>query len=136
VWNRFLLTPVEMRDFIDSFQSPWIGSYFDVGNIMLYGHPEHWIEILEKRIFAVHMKDFRVNVGNLEGFVDLLSGDVDFKKVMGSLQNIGYSGPYTAEILPGYTGSVEKAIVALQIIESLNLQETPYVNRNGAVIFP
>jgi hexulose-6-phosphate isomerase len=134
VWNRFLLNPVEMRNFIDSFHSPWVGSYFDVGNVMLYGHPEHWIEILGARILAVHMKDFRVNVGNLDGFVDLLSGDVNFAQVMLAFKKIGYMGPFTAEILPGITGSVEKAIVALQIIESIELQE--YINRNHAAIFP
>jgi sugar phosphate isomerase/epimerase len=102
---------------------------------MLYGHPEHWIEILAERILAVHMKDFRVNVGNLDGFVDLLSGDVNFELVMSAFKNIEYSGPFTAEILPGITGSVEKAIVALQIIESIEI-EGSYVNRNNAVIFP
>jgi L-ribulose-5-phosphate 3-epimerase len=135
VWNRFLLNPVEMRNFIDSFHSPWVGSYFDVGNVMLYGHPEHWIEILGTRILAVHMKDFRVNVGNLDGFVDLLSGDVNFAQVMSAFKNIGYTGPYTAEILPGITGSVEKAVVALGIIESIDLQG-PYINRNNAAVFP
>jgi hexulose-6-phosphate isomerase len=135
VWNRFLLNPVEMRDFIDSFHSLWVGSYFDVGNIMLYGHPEHWIEILGPRILAVHMKDFRVNVGNLDGFVDLLSGDVNFAQVMLAFKNIGYTGPFTAEILPGITGSVEKAIVALRIIESIEHQGS-YINRNNAAIFP
>lgn len=135
VWNRFLLTPMEMRDFIDSFHSPWVGSYFDVGNIMLYGHPEHWIEILGARILAVHMKDFRVNVGNLDGFVDLLSGDVDFAQVMLAFKNIGYTGPFTVEILPGITGSVEKAIVALRIIESAEFQGS-YINRNNAAVFP
>jgi len=118
VWNRFLLSPVEMRDFIDQFDSEWVGSYLDVGNVMLYGHPDDWIHTLGKRIAAVHLKDFRVNVGNLDGFVDLLSGDVDFKKVMAGLREVGYQGPYTAEIVPGRDGAAEKAIAALRIIEN------------------
>lgn len=118
VWNRFLLSPVEMRTFIDQFDSPWVGSYLDVGNVMLYGHPEDWIRTLGKRIAAVHLKDFRVNVGNLDGFVDLLSGDVDFRNVMATLREVGYGGPYTAEIVPGKDGAAEKAIAALRIIES------------------
>ena len=117
VWNRFLLSPVEMRDFIDQFDSEWVGSYFDVGNVMLYGHPEDWIRTLGKRIAAVHMKDFRVNVGNLDGFVDLLSGDVDYPAVMAALRETGYDGPCTAEIVPGKKGAAEKAISALRIIE-------------------
>jgi L-ribulose-5-phosphate 3-epimerase len=119
VWNRYLLSPLEMRAFIDDFGSPLVGSYFDVGNVMLYGHPEHWIQILGARIFAVHLKDFRVAVGNLDGFVDLLSGDVDFPAVMRAFQQIGYNGPFTAEIVPGKTGDVEKAAAALKLIERL-----------------
>ncbi|NQT58428.1 MAG: sugar phosphate isomerase/epimerase [Bacteroidetes bacterium] len=119
VWNRFLLSPLEMRDFIDSFESPIVGAYFDVGNIMLYGHPEHWISILGFRIFAVHMKDFRVAIGNINGFVDLLAGDVCYPQVMEQFKTIGYNGPYTAEYVPGILGAAEKAIAALKLIEQM-----------------
>ncbi|TVQ40137.1 MAG: sugar phosphate isomerase/epimerase [Spirochaetaceae bacterium] len=119
VWNRFLLSPVEMRDFIDSFDSPYVGSYFDVGNVMLYGHPEHWIRILGHRIFAVHLKDFKVAVGNLDGFVDLLAGDVDFAAVFREFDAIGYQGPYTAEWVPPTVGAAEKAVVAMRVMESM-----------------
>lgn len=119
VWNRYLLSPLEMRDFIDSFQSPFVGSYFDVGNVMLYGHPEHWIAILGSRIAAVHLKDFRVGVGTLGGFVDLLSGDVDYRKVMKAFRDSGFHGAFTAEIAPGGPGAVEKAFAALKIIEKM-----------------
>ena len=117
VWNRFLLSPVEMRDFIDQFGSEWVGSYFDVGNVLLYGHPEDWIRTLGRRIAAVHMKDFRASVGTLDGFVDLLSGDADYRSVMRALRETGYGGPCTAEIVPGRAGAAEKAIAALRIIE-------------------
>ena len=119
VWNRFLLSPAEMRSFIDYFNSPYLGSYFDVGNVMLYGHPEHWIQMLNKRILAVHLKDFRVNVGNLDGFVDLLDGDVDYPSVMKEFRGIGYSGPFTAEIVPGKEGAVEKAVTSMKLIEKM-----------------
>ncbi|MDD3366838.1 MAG: sugar phosphate isomerase/epimerase [Sphaerochaetaceae bacterium] len=119
VWNRFLLSPVEMAEYIDSFSSEYVGSYFDVGNVMLYGHPEHWIRILGKRILAVHMKDFRVNVGNLDGFVDLLAGDVCFPEVMKAFKEVGYNGTFTAEYVPGTLGATEKAAVALKIIEKM-----------------
>ena len=66
VWNNFLLSPLEMRDFIDKVNSPWVGAYLDVGN---FG-----------------------------GFVDLLSGDVDFPKVVKALEQAGYDGPLTAEM--------------------------------------
>ncbi len=117
VWNHFLMSPVEMRDFIDQFGSEWVGSYLDLGNILQFGQPEDWIRTLGKRIAAVHMKDFRVNVGTLDGFVDLLSGDVDYRSVMPALRSVGYDGTYTAEIVPGRDGAAEKAIAALKIIE-------------------
>lgn len=63
VWNKFLLSPLEMRAFIDEIGSEWIGSYFDVGNVVYAGYPEQWIRILGKRIKKVHFKDFRRNPG-------------------------------------------------------------------------
>ncbi|HUX20117.1 MAG TPA: sugar phosphate isomerase/epimerase family protein [Spirochaetia bacterium] len=118
VWNRFLLSPVEMRDFVDSFGSDYVKCYFDVGNCISYGHPTDWIRTLGARIAAVHMKDFKVSIGNLDGFVDLLAGDADYPKVMAAFREIDYDGPYTAEILPGRDGSAEKAIAALRVVEA------------------
>ncbi|MFS8542031.1 MAG: sugar phosphate isomerase/epimerase, partial [Tissierellales bacterium] len=90
VWNKFLLSPLEMRDFIDKINSPYVGVYLDVGNIIYIGYPEHWIRILGKRIKKVHFKDFRRKVGTLEGFVDLLAGDVNFPEVMQAFKEVGY----------------------------------------------
>ena len=100
VWNKFLLSPLEMRQFIDGIGSPWVGSYFDVGNVLGTGYPEHWIRILGKRIARIHIKDFRRSVGTIDGFVDLLSGDVDFPAVFAALKDIGYEGWITAEVFP------------------------------------
>ena len=43
VWNNFLLSPLEMARFIDEMQSPAVGAYFDVGNVVRFGWPAHWI---------------------------------------------------------------------------------------------
>ena len=117
VWNRFLLSPVEMKEYIDSFSTELIGSYFDIGNCLLYGHPEHWIEILGSRILAVHMKDFRVEVGNLNGFVDLLAGDVDFDACFQAFRSVEYDGPFTVEYVPGIPGAPEKGAAAMMLLE-------------------
>jgi len=100
VWNKFLLSPLEMRDFIDSFQSEWVGSYLDVGNVLATGYPEHWIRILGHRIKRVHFKDYRRAVGTTAGFVDLLSGDVHWPAVVRELKAIGYTGWVAAEMIP------------------------------------
>ena len=103
VWNKFLVSPLEMRDFIDRVGSPYIGSYFDVGNVVYNGYPEQWIRILGNRIKKVHLKDYRRAAGGLHGFVDLLAGDVDWPEVMRAFRDIGYDGYCTAEMLPPYT---------------------------------
>ena len=110
VWNKFLLSPLEMRDFIDKFDSPWVQSYFDVGNVMLTGYPEQWIKILGKRIKKVHFKEFRCNVGTLDGFVDLLAGDVNWDAVMKTFEAVGYDGWVTGEMIPAYAQHSEQII--------------------------
>ena len=98
VWNKFLLSPLEMAAFIDGCHSPAIGAYFDVGNILLYGYPEDWINTLGRRIISVHVKDFLVSVGNLQGFVPLFSGDVQWSSVRAALVASEYDGYLTAEV--------------------------------------
>jgi hexulose-6-phosphate isomerase len=103
VWNWFLADPVAMRTFVDQFKSPWVGVYFDVANCAINGLPEHWIEILGKRIKAVHVKNFSRSdcAGVLHGFGDdLLKGDVNFPAVVKALKKIRYSGALTAEMIP------------------------------------
>jgi len=111
VGNKFLLSPLEMRNFIDAIDSPYVGTYLDVGNVLYtMGYPEHWIEILGKRIKKVHFKDYRRAAGGLHGFVDLLSGDVDWAAVMKAFKNAGYNGWVTAEMLPPYEQHSEQIL--------------------------
>ncbi|WP_408010221.1 sugar phosphate isomerase/epimerase family protein [Pseudalkalibacillus sp. A8] len=100
VWNKFLLSPIEMRQFVDGFESPNIGVYFDAGNVYPYGYPEQWIRILSNRIKSVHVKDFKSSVGNINGFVPLLAGDVKWERVTEALDEIGYEGFIIPEIPP------------------------------------
>ncbi len=100
VWNKFLLSPYEMKTFIGQFGSDFVGAYFDVGNALALGYPEHWIAILGSAIRRVHLKDYRRAVGTIEGFVEILSGDVNWPAVMGALRTVGYSGWLTAEMIP------------------------------------
>lgn len=96
VWNKFLLSPLEMQTFIAPF-GDGCGAYFDVGNVLAFGYPEHWIPILGKQICRIHFKDFKRDVGTLAGFCPLLEGDVDFPAVMNALREIGYDGPVVSE---------------------------------------
>ena len=100
VWNRLFLSPIEFRDFIDELGSEYVGIYLDVGNIVLTGFPEQWIRIMGERIKKVHLKDFRLSVGNLDGFVGLLEGDVNWPEVMKALKEVNYDGYLVAEVFP------------------------------------
>lgn len=102
VWNKFLLSPMEMRDFIDKIDSPFVGSYLDIGNTLYCGYPEDWVRILGNRIKKIHFKDYRLAAGGLHGFVDLLAGDVDYPEVVKALGEIGYDGWVSAEMIPNY----------------------------------
>lgn len=98
VWNRFLLSPVEMRDLIDQVSNPWVGAYFDIGNAMAFGYPQDWIETLGRRIVRVHAKDYDLARPGAAGFAcELLDGSVDWPAVIGALQVAGYDGPLTYE---------------------------------------
>ncbi|SFI98435.1 hexulose-6-phosphate isomerase [Paenibacillus sp. UNC496MF] len=110
VWNKFLLSPLEMRQFIDSAGSAHVGAYFDVGNVVYAGYPEHWIRILGPRIKKVHFKDYRRESGGLSGFVDLLAGDVNYPEVVRALEEIGYDGYVIGEMIPPYTHHAKQII--------------------------
>ncbi len=96
VWNKFLLSPLEMRDFIDAIESRYVGAYFDVGNVVISGYPEQWIRILGDRIRKIHLKDFKSG----QGFVYLLQGDVNWPEVRKAMAEVGYDGYLTAELSP------------------------------------
>jgi L-ribulose-5-phosphate 3-epimerase len=110
VWNKFLLSPLEMKAFIDDLDSPYVGAYLDVGNVVISGYPEQWISILGRRIKMVHFKDYRSAACGLAGFVDLLAGDVDFASVMSAFEQIGYDDYAFAEMIPPYKQHPEQII--------------------------
>jgi len=100
VWNRFLLSPLEMKKYVEECGSEFVRVYFDVGNVLVQGFPEMWIRILGGLIKRIHLKDFKTAVGNGHGFCDLLEGDVNWPAVGQALREIGYDGYLTAEVGP------------------------------------
>lgn len=102
VWNRFLLSPLEMKRLLEEIGSDYVNVYFDVGNIMYVGYPEDWIAILGKRIKKIHVCDYRRQQAGMGAFVDLFAGDVDFVEVAKALAKIGYDDYLILEMLPNY----------------------------------
>lgn len=106
VWNNFLLSPLETARYIDELDSPMVAAYFDVGNVLRYGWPEHWIRILGRRVFKLDIKEYSRKKMNNEGLwkgfnVKLLEGDCDWPAVMQALRDIGYRGWGSAEVRGG-----------------------------------
>jgi L-ribulose-5-phosphate 3-epimerase len=95
VWNKFLLSPVEFARYVDEFRSPWVGAYFDVGNVVEYGFPQEWIRELGKRILKIHIKEY----GKDKRFGYALGeGEIDWPEVTKALVNVGYDGWISAEV--------------------------------------
>lgn len=98
VWNKFLLSPIEFARYIDEFESPWIGAYFDVGNVVEYGYPEEWIRELGKRILKIHVKEYKKE----KRFnYKLGEGEINWANVRKALIDVGYEGWITAEVPQG-----------------------------------
>ncbi|MEZ6196192.1 MAG: sugar phosphate isomerase/epimerase family protein [Planctomycetota bacterium] len=106
VWNNFLLSPMEAARYIDELESPLVGAYFDIGNVVRYGWPEQWIRILGRRIGKLDVKEYsrkkQTEEGIWKGFaVEIGDGDCGWPAVLAALADIGYEGWATAEVAGG-----------------------------------
>jgi hexulose-6-phosphate isomerase len=95
-----------MARFIDELDSPFAGSYFDVGNVVRFGWPEHWIRILNKRIIKLDIKEYsrekQLNKGLRKGFeVEIGEGDCDWPEIRIALKDIGYTTGWATAEVPG-----------------------------------
>ena len=97
VWNGFCETPEQLRDYLDEIDSPWVGSYFDIGNVVKFSPSENWIRTLESRIVKLDVKDW----GKENGFCKIGDGDVNWPEVRKALAEINFSGWSTAEVAGG-----------------------------------
>ncbi|MBM3834244.1 MAG: sugar phosphate isomerase/epimerase [Verrucomicrobia bacterium] len=119
-FNGYLMTPMEMNAFVDSFQSPHVRVHFDTGNISMFQHAEHWIPILGKRIQNIHFKEFtkKGTDYSLETFRPLLDGTTNWPAVMDALDGVGYRGYLTFEYFHPYLHYPEALVY--QTSDSLN----------------
>lgn len=124
VWNNFLLSPVEAKRFIDEINHPLVGWYFDIGNVLRYGWPEHWIRTLNSRIMKLHIKEFSRELMNSKGLwegfkVDLLKGDNNWPVVMQAVREINHSGGWlTAEVNGGDRTHLKQISAQMDVIIS------------------
>ncbi|WP_422930824.1 TIM barrel protein [Singulisphaera sp. PoT] len=107
VWNKFLLSPVEFARYIDEFESPWVGAYFDVGNVVEFGYPQEWIRELGKRILKIHIKEYKKE--KRFGY-KLGEGEIDWADVRQALIDVDYKGWITAEVPKGDLANLKDVV--------------------------
>lgn len=105
VWNRMMYdhdqgpeqTAERFVKFVDSFNSPWVGMYHDLGNHWKYGQPGDWLRAFGRRAVKLDIKGFSRAKNK---FVDIGSPDDDmpWDKVREALAEIGFTGWATAEV--------------------------------------
>ncbi len=105
VWNQMMYdhdkgpeqTPERFIKFVDSFNSPWVGMYYDVGNHWKYGQPGDWIRAFGRRCVKMDAKGYsraKNNWTELTGPDD----DLPWADVRKALDEINFSGWATAEV--------------------------------------
>lgn len=129
-FNGYLMTPAEMKDFVDSFHSEHVKVHFDTGNIMLFQFPEHWIMQLGPRIKNVHLKEFskKGTDYSLEAFRPLLDGTTNWPAVLDAFDTTGYRGYLTFEYFHPYAHWPEALIyqTADSLDRMLGLKPSPF----------
>ncbi len=106
VWAGFLISALDTVRFVDEIDHPWFGSYFDVGNNVRWGVPQHWIELLGPRIGKLDIKEWDERKHRAEGLSKGFSspigeGTIEWDQVRAALKKIGYQGWATAEVGAG-----------------------------------
>ena len=119
VWNQMFYdhaAPPEQSaerhvKFIDSFNSPWVGQYYDIGNHWKYGQPGEWIREFGHRCVKLDVKGFsRAN----NKFTEIGEGDLPWADVRKGLADIGFTGWATAEVGGGGLERLKKVREQMQ----------------------
>jgi len=99
VWNNLWVRPDHYKNFVASFNNPWVKSYLDVGNHVKYLIPmEQWIRTLGPLVAKIHIKDYALAPDQHSGkFVHLRDGAMNWPNVRQALDDIGYNGWLTIE---------------------------------------
>jgi hexulose-6-phosphate isomerase len=99
VWNGFITKPEQLTKYVDQFNSPFIGAYFDCSNMVKFGVPSsQWIRDLGPRMLKFDFKGF----SNKNGWVKIGEGDENWPEILKALRETNYAGGWaTAEVGAG-----------------------------------
>lgn len=119
VWNHMFYDhdappeqgPRRFIDFVDSFNSPWVGMYYDVGNHWKYGRPPEWIRAFGHRTVKLDVKGFS---RAKDEFTEIGEGDLPWKQVQKALHDVGFAGWATAEVGGGDLPRLKKVREQMQ----------------------
>ena len=96
--------PDQFIKFVDSFNSPWVGMYYDIGNNYRHGQPGDWIRAFGRRCVKLDVKpSSRTGKKGLE--IASENDEIPWADVRKALDEIGFAGWATAEV---GGGSVER----------------------------
>lgn len=98
VWNDFITTPDQLVKYVDEFNNPIVGAYFDCSNMLKYMTPAaEWIRKLGKRMVKFDFKGY----SHKNQWVKIGDGDENWPEVLKALDEVGYHGWATAEVGAG-----------------------------------
>ena len=90
--NRFLLSPMETREFMDRINSPWVRVCLNTAEILSIGYPQDWILGLGHRLARVYLNDCRLGSADGHQPCHLGDGDIHWPEIMAALRDIEYRG--------------------------------------------
>jgi len=126
VWNKMFYqdggprnqSAKAFNDFVDSFNSPWVGMFFDLGNHARYGDVAGWVREMGPRIVKLDIKGYsnaKADAeGNWKGFTDITAGDIDWASVRQALKEIGFTGWVSAEVGGGNLERHQKVLAQMK----------------------
>jgi L-ribulose-5-phosphate 3-epimerase len=95
VWNGFITKPEQLVKYVDAFQTPTVGAYFDCSNMVKFGVPSaEWIRALGPRMLKADFKGY----SKKNGWVNIGEGDEDWPAILKALEEINYHSYLTAEV--------------------------------------
>jgi hexulose-6-phosphate isomerase len=111
VGNDFCYKPDLWNKYIDQFESPWVGAFYDIGNHHSRGGAAEWLRATGHRIVKLDVKGHSTE---RQKNCDLFDGNVPWDKVREEIQRINFTGWATAEVSGG---GLERLT---QVVERMN----------------
>lgn len=99
VGNDFITKPEHLIRYVDEFDNPHVGAYFDCSNMLKYGvSSAEWIRRLGRRMVKFDFKGYSIKAA---AQVPIGEGDENWPEILKALVDVGYTGWATSEVAGG-----------------------------------